>query len=101
MRIMCVPQILARQQVEKTRLAFVEYQRAHDAHAEAKAAAAAVESRLMASSGARARATCAATDARCAYTGAAHAQVALLSTPICSASPATSRLAWSRPSRGS
>ena len=45
-------QILARQQLEKTRLAFVEYQRAHDAHAEAKAAAAAVESQLMASSGA-------------------------------------------------
>ena len=45
-------QILIRQQVEKTRLAFIEYQRAHDAHAEAKAAAAAVENQLMASSGA-------------------------------------------------
>ena len=52
MRIMRALQILIRQQVEKTRLAFVEYQRAHDAHAEAKAAAAAVESQLMASSGA-------------------------------------------------
>ena len=49
---MRVLKILARQQLEKTRLAFVEYQRAHDAHAEAKAAAAAVESQLMASSGA-------------------------------------------------
>ena len=48
----CRRQILARQQLEKTRLAFVAYQRAHDAHAEAKAAAAAVESQLMASSGA-------------------------------------------------
>ena len=51
-------QILVRQQVEKTRLAFVEYQRAHDAHAEAKAAAAAVENQLMASSGALAALRC-------------------------------------------
>ena len=51
-RIMRALQILIRQQVEKTRLAFIEYQRAHDAHAEAKAAAAAVENQLMASSGA-------------------------------------------------
>ena len=51
-RIVHALQILARQQVEKTRQAFVEYQQAHDAHAEAKAAAAAVENQLMASSGA-------------------------------------------------
>lgn len=45
-------QVLAQQQQSKTQRAFVEYQRAHDAHAEAKAAVAALEQRLMASSGA-------------------------------------------------
>ena len=45
-------QLLAKQQQAKTQRAFVEYQRAHDVHAEAKAAVAALEGRLMASSGA-------------------------------------------------
>jgi hypothetical protein len=45
-------QLLAKQQQAKTQRAFVEYQRAHDVHAEAKAAIAALEGELMASSGA-------------------------------------------------
>ena len=48
-------QLLASQQLEKTQRAFIEYQRAHDAHAEAKAVMALAEGQLMASSGTRQR----------------------------------------------
>ncbi len=45
-------QVLAKQQQTKAQRAFTEYQRAHDAHVAAKAAIAALEGQLMASSGA-------------------------------------------------
>jgi len=45
-------QLLAVQQQQTTQRAFVEYQRAHDAHMAAKAAVAELENRLMATSGA-------------------------------------------------
>lgn len=45
-------QLLAVQQQQQTQRAFVEYQKAHDAHMAAKAAVAELESQLMAASGA-------------------------------------------------